>query len=463
MTIEKAVINKIITILLYARVSTSQQDIEKQVEIGLELAKTHGFDLEEVMIIKDHGISSLQVKLEDRLGMTELLRIIRKREIDTLIVFDRDRLARNMVEYLIIVDQANEYGVNIIFSNTEAEPYSKKLDREADLALYAEMEGNKINQRTAAVRKYYPSAPFGYKKVGNRSATRYVQVEKDIEQIQTMFKEFDSISNKLDFIEFKKGWEIKKGINCKKILTNPFYAGVIIHSNEFIEPLTHIKGIMPKKTILLNREKIMDWGYNEKKKRQVDSYFKYLGVPVLCGICKRPLQFTTKKNELYFSCKHVENNQKYLYCKVSQLKEILQKHVQAMINRLDTDSLKRITMTKITEHLKQMRQKIRNFEHNRVIAIKQIGERKKLTTLTEIIQSVQEYDDQINHLNQKINQLLLINSKLNEFINITKSEFYRHFPEQMNEVTRILVKEVTIGKDYVDIQTRASGCLNKVI
>jgi site-specific DNA recombinase len=448
---------------VYARVSTSQQDIDKQVEIGLELAAKLGFEKEEVMVIKDHGVSTLQLKLEDRLGMTELLRIMKNKEIDILIVFDRDRLARNMVEYLVIVEQAIEYGVNIIFSNNEAEPFTNKLDREADLALYAEMEGKKINQRTAAVRKYYPSAPFGYVKVGKRSDTQYVQNENDIEQVKTMFKEFENIKNKSDFIQFKKGWETQKGINCKKILSNPFYAGVIIHSSGVIEPLNHIKGIVRKETILENRQKINAWGYNKKRERPVDSYFNNLGVSVICGECKRTLKFTRKNNEICLSCNHGKNGQRNVSCTVSQLKQILQSHVQGMIECLDIELLKKLTHTKITEHMQQMRQQLRKLEHERVKAIKKMGRRNHSTTLADIIQSVQEFDSHINWLTQQMDQLELISGKLTEFVDILNSEFEQHFPEQLNEVTRMLVKQILVGKDYVDIQTRASECLNEVV
>lgn len=77
--------------VLYARVSTSEQTIEHQ----LEQARDAGFTINSEDVITDHGVSGVNTKLADREGGKRLLDPLTLREGDTLVVRWVDRLGRN--------------------------------------------------------------------------------------------------------------------------------------------------------------------------------------------------------------------------------------------------------------------------------------------------------------------------------------------------------------------------------
>lgn len=135
----------------YIRVSTDQQDLEKQRHLLLEYAHKNKIVINDFIEIE---ISSQKDKKKRRID--ELLNRMKKHDI--LIVAELSRLGRNMLEVLNIINELNNNGVKIIFVrqpelSTEGS-HSKLL-----LAIYsyfAETEREFISVRTkqglAAVR-----------------------------------------------------------------------------------------------------------------------------------------------------------------------------------------------------------------------------------------------------------------------------------------------------------------------
>lgn len=135
----------------YIRVSTDQQDLEKQRHLLLEYAHKNKIVIDDFIEIE---ISSQKDKKKRRID--EILN--RMKNNDVLIVAELSRLGRNMLEVLNIINELNNNGVKIIFVrqpelSTEGS-HSKLL-----LAIYsyfAETEREFISVRTkqglAAVR-----------------------------------------------------------------------------------------------------------------------------------------------------------------------------------------------------------------------------------------------------------------------------------------------------------------------
>jgi DNA invertase Pin-like site-specific DNA recombinase len=141
----------LLSTLGYIRVSTDQQDLEKQRHLLLEYAHKNKIVIDDFIEIE---ISSQKDKKKRRID--EILN--RMKNNDVLIVAELSRLGRNMLEVLNIINELNNNGVKIIFVrqpelSTEGS-HSKLL-----LAIYsyfAETEREFISVRTkqglAAVR-----------------------------------------------------------------------------------------------------------------------------------------------------------------------------------------------------------------------------------------------------------------------------------------------------------------------
>ena len=132
---------------MYARVSTDEtrQDPETQLRQLRDYAASRDFQVVGEYI--DYA-SGRQV---DRTGYKQLMDIVRKRQVDVVMVFHYDRLARSTMELIARVDEFRRLGVNFI-------SYQQNVDTTTDIGkLYftimaglAEYESSQIGRRVKA-------------------------------------------------------------------------------------------------------------------------------------------------------------------------------------------------------------------------------------------------------------------------------------------------------------------------
>ena len=127
----------------YIRVSTDEQDLEKQKHLLLEYAQNRQLLINEFISIE---VSSKEGTKERRID--ELLSMLNKG--DTLLVAELSRLGRNMLETLNIINEISKNGVSIIFIR---QPELSTVGSHAKLLLaiysyFAEAEREYISMRT---------------------------------------------------------------------------------------------------------------------------------------------------------------------------------------------------------------------------------------------------------------------------------------------------------------------------
>jgi len=136
----------------YVRVSTEEQ-VKGGVSLDLQKAKIRAYcgleDMELVEIISDEGISGCSIKI--RPGVQQVLQMVREKQVNAVIIYKLDRLARNTVEALEIARLMDRKGI-ALHSITE------KLDTKSALGRFfftlmaslAEMERGIISERIQA-------------------------------------------------------------------------------------------------------------------------------------------------------------------------------------------------------------------------------------------------------------------------------------------------------------------------
>ena len=127
----------------YIRVSTDEQDLEKQKHLLLEYAQNKQLLISEFISVE---VSSKEGTKERRID--ELLSMLNKG--DTLLVAELSRLGRNMLETLNIINEISKNGVSIIFIR---QPELSTVGSHAKLLLaiysyFAEAEREYISMRT---------------------------------------------------------------------------------------------------------------------------------------------------------------------------------------------------------------------------------------------------------------------------------------------------------------------------
>ncbi|PEQ84672.1 hypothetical protein CN481_22150 [Bacillus sp. AFS006103] len=83
--------------VVYARTSTKKQNYELQLEAAKPFLK--GNQGENLIFIVDHGAPATSKPN----GLQQLLDLIKKEQVDTLIIYKRDRLTRSEDEYIDIL------------------------------------------------------------------------------------------------------------------------------------------------------------------------------------------------------------------------------------------------------------------------------------------------------------------------------------------------------------------------
>lgn len=131
---------------IYARVSTADQHVESQIYDLRDLAANRGYTV--MREFQDRGVSGSKTK---RAGLDAMLASARRREFDVLLVAAFDRIARSTKNFLEIVDELNEIGIEFV-SAREAIDTSGAMGRMfiTLVGSIAELERSLITERIKA-------------------------------------------------------------------------------------------------------------------------------------------------------------------------------------------------------------------------------------------------------------------------------------------------------------------------
>lgn len=95
--------------VIYARVSTSSQDYQRQLDELRSYA-----DRMEYTVVKEFSekISGAR-KVEERAALTDLLDYVGTHNVDKVLIYECSRLSRRAVDFLSVIDQLTEQGVSV--------------------------------------------------------------------------------------------------------------------------------------------------------------------------------------------------------------------------------------------------------------------------------------------------------------------------------------------------------------
>lgn len=183
---------------VYARVSTEEQarsgfSINFQVREGKKKAGT-----DDVRLYLDEGVSG---EFLERPGLNDLRRDVKDGIITKVICLDPDRLARKLMLQLIITDEFERRGVELVFINGE---YAKTPEGQLFYSMrgaIAEFEKAKINERMSRGRREKASQgkvirnayTYGYDY--DKEKSQYVINDQEARVVQLIFNLFTQPNN----------------------------------------------------------------------------------------------------------------------------------------------------------------------------------------------------------------------------------------------------------------------------
>ena len=237
-------------VAIYTRVSTNEQyeegfSLEEQDRIGIKYCSDNGYEV--FKIYSDKGISGKSIS--GRPAMKEMLKDAEEKKFDMVITWKINRVARNMLDLLKIVDllDKNDIAFKSYSENFETETPMGKFSLQM-MGAVGELERGTIAQNVkmgmmarAREGRWNGGIVFGYdvKERENstnkkRRDTELIINEKEAEVIKTIFTMYSegngykAITNYIN----KFGYTTKKGKpfsvgSIKDILMNPIYIGKI--------------------------------------------------------------------------------------------------------------------------------------------------------------------------------------------------------------------------------------------
>ena len=170
--------------IIYARVSTSAQDYERQLDELRSYSKRMGYEVVKEFSEKISGAK----KVEEREALTDLLNFVQNNEVDKVLIYECSRLSRRAVDFLTVIEQLTEQGVSVYIHQNGLETLQAdgKPNPIAQLVLgilaqFNSMERGLIRSRMESGYNHYRAngghvgRKKGYRKTDRRMKEQYAE------------------------------------------------------------------------------------------------------------------------------------------------------------------------------------------------------------------------------------------------------------------------------------------------
>ena len=235
-------------VALYVRVSTQRQaqaqTVEQQLERLRDHARQHGWDVPSDQIFRDDGHSGASLR---RPGLERLRDRAAARALDLVMITAPDRLARNYVHQVLLLEELQGHGCEVRFLDRPMgrDPHDQLLLQirgavaEYERTLITErMRRGRRRKLEAGLMLPWTRAPFGYRVDPDRprdpAGVRVEEAEAAI--VREMFawyaEEAHSFCSLARLLE-ERGIRTSTGLarwnlaSIRALLTNPAYAGTV--------------------------------------------------------------------------------------------------------------------------------------------------------------------------------------------------------------------------------------------
>ena len=457
---------------IYLRVSTADQDYERQ-RIELEaLAKSRGDNVKYVFEEKKSAVLSMDTREE----LTKM-RQLTKDDVDIIYLWDITRLSRRSIDFINLVYEFANKGICLYFKDKNIITLDEdgNINAMASIYLYmlgifAQMDAENLKAKMKSGKEkslldgnsYTSNAPFGYY-LDNKKL--YIK-EDEAELVRMMYDLY---------IDGKTLNEIALQINSKNIVTktgvkwstevirnmiiNPVYKGKPEYRNykkvngklqvDKVRTFDAPAIIDAGKWDLAQEQRIKNTTYADKSRTRK----ALLRGVLVCGLCGKPYHIAIAGNKASFykcsdkrssintrvGCKNggiVAGHIDYIIWELvkniykqnrftEQFEAAKQANKDKMDSNLDQISNYLDEITKINKNIAKVRKGYLNGIYDDITAAKEI----------------KEYNNQIEKINRLISDLEAENVLLERKINISKDQFKIDDAEPTNEEKVLVIKE----------------------
>ena len=497
-------------VAIYARVSTTEQaeegySIDEQERLLSDWCSKNGYIIHNVYA--DRGISGKSIK--KRPALKQLLDDANKKLFDIVLVWKTNRLARNILDLLKIVEAFNQNYISFrsYTENHETETSSGKLQFHM-MAAIAEFERNTISENVkmgmlarAREGKWNGGRVLGYdledaSTQGNkRKHTNLVINEKEAQTVRKIFELYTSgfgykaIANRIN----QEGHRGKKGkpfsiSTIKTILENPVYIGMIrydvrrnwtdkrrgdINPNPVLEKGQH-EAIISQVTWEKAQQILKQRAH--KPNRVHGGTFPFTGV-LRCPVCGagmvvsrtvNKLKDGTRKTLEYYACGAWKNQgtsvcrsnairadkaETHIFERLQQLatNQKLVRDIVATVNgkRINNDEPIKREFALLNKELEQLqRKKEKAMEMFEDDLITKLDLQQRLVKINELIEQIEIRMEPIRLQMQSIKTHSINEALIKEVMGNFHKAFKQSITqEQQKHLVTLIIKDITINKE----------------
>ncbi|MCM3669814.1 recombinase family protein [Mesobacillus maritimus] len=441
----------------YERTSSGGQELKLQRNSNSEYIKEHGIN--KVKPFTDFDVSATKLSIEDRPALNRMLKLVKEGIIKRVITYNRDRIARNVYEYVYIVKLFYEYDVEVIFTASKAPPFSHDLFIETWYGLNAQYDGQNIGARTGEARKRNPPQLIGYKKIikessDNMRKERYYQAIDGVkEKINNLFKDVSNSDSLADLFNVIVKYEDLLNRDADRIigiLNTPFFAAHYFGRDNTLKPLTHVEPIIS--LALFNRvQKVLEQfekGINKGRAIKTKEAF----INPICGNCKQKLKF--KPGIIGQSGHYQCSKHKGTIIGIDEFEIQMISALNQHLKELDTEKLEKIPITAINKQItllnKEAKEKLRDLDRTCIEIATRFSPNEQSVQLTKqmnklivVREKVVEIEDKVRDLQQlKVDMELIKDNSRKSFMNLEEDE--------SNLLVELLTYKVEVHEDLIN-------------
>lgn len=332
--------NKKETSVILARVSTKEQEetgysLEAQEKLLTGYAERNDFNIARVFLISESASGRYQRKI-----FYEMLKYLKDKHIQHLLVEKVDRLTRNLKDAVIInnwIEENEDRKLHFVKQNLIIHKYAKSDEKfrwDIEIVLAKKYTTNlseevKKGQKEKIAQGWLPTKPpLGYKTIGEKGHKIHVIDDDKAPLIKKMFNLYATgtislsrLADKMYDLGLRKSSGKKVGMGeIHILLQNPFYFGMICWNDE----------IYPGKQEPLINKEIFDKVQDIRIRKEAPKYSSlkknllYRGI-FKCETCKGVItwekQIRLKKFHIYGHCNHYQKCKKRTYVKEDDISQ----------------------------------------------------------------------------------------------------------------------------------------------
>lgn len=413
-------------VALYLRVSTNQQDYDRQKQELKAYCKRNRLHIKYIFEEKESG------RKDDRPEFKRLCELTSD-DIQLVVVWEISRLSRKAYMILKVAEEFAQKGISIYALKenlmTLEDDGSWNSTAKLVLGLFASMaqtELETLRDRSLSGKKnkilsgeldYTFKAPYGY----GKNKGKLVINEEEAEQVRKLFDLFVYGHKSTRQLAISYGWTQNR---VSYMLKNSVYMGEVKYKYE-PSIILHVPAIISKELFYVAQDILKNRRGNQLTADQ--RYDNRLRGKIYCGLCENKMYYSKDKRVSIYTCKTNTHKEQYQYCST----RIAKHKVDEMLNIL----LRR----RLAEN---------NADENRENLVRELDAKKK--SVEKIKEQQKELQNKFNEVENKIR--LLIDAGFDVKDERHNREKIRKEMDNLDESRSIELKEIeTLTRSLDDI------------